>query len=84
MSEKQFAEKTGEAAERATGVVLGGYWLRVIDCPEEHWEKHIVGADGTCPCGHTFPGAPRPSPSIQRRMRCPGKRNRREVMPSDP
>lgn len=45
----------------AAGCVYGGfscgYWLVADGCAEEHWEEHLVMADGQCPCGTHYPGA---------------------------
>lgn len=60
MTDEKFAELHGPS-EHPAGCTYGGfscgYWLVVEDCEREHWERHIVLADGTCPCGNSFPGA---------------------------
>ncbi len=45
----------------ATSCTFGGmgcqYWLRDEHCPHPHWERHYVNAEGTCPCGTSYPDA---------------------------
>jgi hypothetical protein len=36
-----------------------GYWMIADGCTEEHWERHLVSSDNTCPCGTIYPGAGR-------------------------
>jgi hypothetical protein len=60
MTEEKFAALLGDT-EHEAGCVYGGfscgYWLISDECDLEHWEKHIVLADGRCPCGSECPGA---------------------------
>lgn len=48
-------------SEHPTGCSYGGfscgYWLIAEGCTEKHWERHIVLANGSCPCGTEYPGA---------------------------
>ena len=60
LTDRDFAARLGEPIHPA-GCTYGGfscgYWLTSPECGLDHWERHIVGPDGTCPCGHEFPGA---------------------------
>jgi hypothetical protein len=60
MTDEQFDAKIGPT-EHPRGCVWGGFscgfWLTVPGCESEHWERHFVGADGSCPCGTVYPGA---------------------------
>jgi hypothetical protein len=62
MSQEDFDGRVGDGVHEA-GCTFGGFscgfWLIVPGCKEEHWESHVVAGDETCPCGNTFPGAPR-------------------------
>ncbi len=34
-----------------------GYWLIAEGCELGHWERHIIVANESCPCGTRYPGA---------------------------
>jgi hypothetical protein len=60
VTEEEFERHAGDG-KHPEGCVYGGfscgYWAMVPGCERSHWEKHLAGSMGFCPCGFEFPGA---------------------------